>query len=284
MTKLATLLRPIYNSLPILPRALLLAFGLVLIIFIPVYFFQPLAGYWNAQVVHLLIALTAATPAILGLGWVMSFEQGEPPRRIWMAFLAACIVWMVGEFLTILYTFFYPTPADFTWMDPFWITGYFLFSLALYYQYTLLFERRKGRWIYLGILSLLLVISVSLTILAHRTGFAEADLPPWVLFIAISYPLTDIVLGISSLGLLLLFRQGQLALPWRGLVAFALGDTLNIVLWIGGQRFLDKTLADFLYLVSDVFYILGYMLIAWGFLTLLRMVYPGTTGMPKQEG
>lgn len=284
MTKLSSFLRPVFNALPVLPRRLLLTFGLFLILFIPIHAFRPLPGYWSDQALHLIIALTASITVALGLGWVMSFEQGEPPRRVWMAFLAACVVWMMGEFLHILYTFFYPTPADFTWMDPFWMTGYFLFSLALYYQYTLIFGPGKGRWIYLGILLLILAMSVSLTILARQTGFAEADISPWVLFIAISYPLTDIVLGIAALGLLLVFRQGQLALPWRGLVAFALGDTLNIVLWIGGQRFLDKALSDFLYLVSDVFYILGYMLIAWGFLTLLRMVYPGPTGMPKQEG
>lgn len=284
MTKFAHLLRPLFNALPSLPRTLLIVFGLLLIAFIPIHAFKPFPGYWSDQTLHLIIALTASITVIVGLGWVFSFELGEPPQRVWIAFLAACAVWMAGEFVTILYTFFYPTPADFTWMDPFWMMGYFLFSLALYYQYTLIFGSGKGRWIYLGILLLILVMSLSLTLLARQTGFAEADISTWVLFVAISYPLTDIVLGIAALRLLLLFRQGQLSLPWRGLVAFALGDTLNIVLWIGGQRFLDKALSDFLYLVSDVFYILGYMLIAWGFLTLLRMVYPGPIGMPKQEG
>ncbi|MCX7609046.1 MAG: hypothetical protein N2049_07500 [Anaerolineales bacterium] len=273
MTKSFLFMRSLSNLLPILPRILPIIFGVILAIFIPLHYFQPFPSYWNYQTGYILISLAASITAILGLGWALTFEQGEPPRRIWKTFAAGWIVWMVGEFLTIIYTFLYPKSADFTWMDPFWLGGYFLFSLALYYQYTLIFANRKGRWIYLSIIILLLVISLGLTTAAQRSGFAEADIPSWVLFISISYPLIDIVLGLAALGLLFIFGQGQLAKPWRGMVSFAIADAINIFLWAGGEQALPYQVSHILYLVSDIFYLFGYMLAAWGFLSLLSLVY-----------
>jgi hypothetical protein len=235
-----------------------------------IYHFRPFPeSDWNDGIVFLIIILGALAGAICGTLLTLQFQKGEPPRRIWLAFTLGWWAWALGEISDLIYSFFYEHYPEFTLSDICWIAGYFFFGLSVYYQFRLL-ARLRGRPTnlpYVLIVVAIPIITVGLTQLAVWRGLGE-EWSWFGVYLAIFYPVCDLLQGAAALGFSLIFRGGRLGRPWWALICFAVADAITTWLWIGGGANLPETTRNLLYLFSDSVYLGGYFLVAVAFLSL----------------
>lgn len=249
----------------------LAVFTVMLVVFIPVYQFEPFnSDFWNYNAIYILDLVAALFAAGYGTILVRQFAPGEPPRRVWLTFVLGWWAWALGELLWIIYGLIVPEFPDFTIMDICWTAGYFLFGLSIYYQQRLIAGKQRKSYRYFIAVAVVLLVGMGLTLLAQKAGLGEGI--HWsILYLSILYPVTDIAEGGFALKLSLLFGRGRMGRPWWGLIAFAVADAINIFFWMGGYDLFPEKVGNLLYLLSDTCYICGYMIVALGFLSILLL-------------
>jgi hypothetical protein len=256
---------------PAIQRITLTVFAVMLVIFIPVYHWEPFPERLNDNIIYFIDLFAALTAAAYGTLLARQFAPGEPPRRIWLTFVIGWWSAVLAEVLWIVYSFLTPEFPPFTLIDVAWLAAYFCLGLSLYYQYRLIFGKKRPPYEYLIVIALILVFSAALTNLAQKAGLGEGI--SWlVLFLAILYPVSDILLGIYALRLSLLFGRGRLGRPWWGLISFAIADSINIYFWMGGYKLMPVQVSNYFFLLSDVCYLGGYMITALGLLSILLLL------------
>jgi hypothetical protein len=90
-------------------------------------------------------------------------------------------------------------------------------------------------------------------------------------YLAVFYPVCDLLQGAAALWLSVLFGRGRWGRPWWALICFAIADTITTWFWLGGGANLPEGMQKLLYLFSDTFYIGGYLLVALAFLGNYRL-------------
>ncbi|MBK9211323.1 MAG: hypothetical protein IPL71_24760 [Anaerolineales bacterium] len=217
--------------------------------------------YWNDKLIDLLILIPAVGAAVAGTLLTYQFEKGEIPYRIWQAFTVGLWFWVAGEISGAIYDMLYwdTSYPEFSLVDLFWMLGYFFLGLSLYYQLTLVYGvKSRNRRIYLGLVTLALLITAGLTTLAEKAGLGEGSV--WIiLFITVLYPVFDLTEGAIAIWLSFLFGRGQWSRPWWGLILFALADSVNTFDWLGGYDLISVSAQDTLNFLALIAYPLSYM-------------------------
>lgn len=249
------------------------AVGICLIlmgVFAWIYHFQPLGDpFWNETTTSLILLLAATSSAVCGTLLALQFNKGEPPRRIWLTFTLGWWAWMLGEVSDLIYSYFYEHYPEFTVSDVCWILGYLCFGLSIYYQFRLLarLNGKRSPIPYLAILFAILLVTTGFTQAAIQQGLGKEW--SWLgVYLAIFYPVCDLLQGAAALWFSLIFRGSRLGRPWWALICFAVADSITTWLWIGGGASLAEQSINGLYLFSDTVYLGGYFLAAVAFLSL----------------
>lgn len=257
------------------------AFFVMLIIYTYVYYYEPLneiySPYINDKVLDTLTLIPAVVAAFLGTQITRQFEYNESPFRIWVMFTIGWWWWVGGELSSFVYDYLYPDIYfDFTFIDVCWLMGYFFFGLSLYYQFRLIYNAQKGRQslLYVAYIGFGLAVTFGLTQLAVSAGLGE-DSPWWAVYLAILYPVFDLVEGIAALWLSFLFGRGVLGRAWWGLIAFAIADTINIFFWLGGYNWVSDQAYINLDTFSSAVYVMGYIITALAFLAAYNLLKYG---------
>ncbi len=240
-------------------------FVLMLGLMVWVFYAEPLSSrfspYWNDKLIDLLILIPAVGAAVAGTLLTYQFEKGEIPYRIWQAFTVGLWFWVAGEISGAIYDMLYwdTSYPEFSLVDLFWMLGYFFLGLSLYYQLTLVYGvKSRNRRIYLGLVTLALLITAGLTTLAEKAGLGEGSV--WIiLFITVLYPVFDLTEGAIAIWLSFLFGRGQWSRPWWGLILFALADSVNTFDWLGGYDLISVSAQDTLNFLALIAYPLSYM-------------------------
>ncbi len=240
-------------------------FVLMLGLMVWAFYAEPLSSrfspYWNDKLIDLLILIPAVGAAVAGTLLTYQFEKGEIPYRIWQAFTVGLWFWVAGEISGAIYDMLYwdTSYPEFSLVDLFWMLGYFFLGLSLYYQLTLVYGvKSRNRRIYLGLVTLALLITAGLTTLAEKAGLGEGSV--WIiLFITVLYPVFDLTEGAIAIWLSFLFGRGQWSRPWWGLILFALADSVNTFDWLGGYDLISVSAQNTLNFLALIAYPLSYM-------------------------
>lgn len=243
------------------------------------YYAEPLsgAGYdytdnWAIDILTFIPAVAAASMATLV---ALQFDHSEAPRHIWLTFALGWWCWVTGEIAGMVYDYFYwdTSYPDLTLIDLFWSAGYLLFGLALFYQFRSIYaeENKNSTHIYLALCATALLLALGLTYAAQSHGLGK-DVSDISLYLAILYPVFDLIEGGSALWFFFLFGQGKWGRPWWGLIAFAVSDSIGIYFWMGGDEILSRQIVDGLYFFSDTVYVAAYLIVALAFLSLYLML------------
>ena len=253
--------------------------AVLLLLFVWIYHFAPIADeFWNGQVIYYIIIVASLAAAISGTLLTRQFEKGEPPRRVWLTFTLGWWAWALGELTDLVYSFVYADYPEFTLIDACWVLGYLFFGLSLYHQFRLIYDRKKkmGTAYYLPVAALILLITAGFTQLAIQRGLGEEW--SWAgVYLAVFYPVCDLVQGAAALWLSLLFGRGRWGRPWWALICFAIADAISTWFWIGGGADLSQETRNLIWLFSDTVYLGGYLLAALAFLSAYRLQKSNTT-------
>jgi hypothetical protein len=253
-----------------------------------VYHYEPLSEVfspqWNLLAIDFLILIPALAAAILGIILTCHFKPGEQPFLIWLIFTLGWWAWVAGEVSGIIHDIWlYDVPyPELTIIDLFWTLGYLCFILSLFLQYRLIYGRGKkiGIVYYIAIIGITLLLTLGFTQWALKAGLGE-DISWFALYLAIFYPVCDVVAGIAALWLSFLFGRGLWGRPWWGLIAFAIADSINIFTWIGGDRLLSEKAYITLDLIASIAYTAGYIIVAIGFLLNHLIIQYGPSSLPQ---
>ena len=268
-----------------LPRSTLIKWGSAalslvwLAVYVWFYLTNPFGGAaydyadnWGLDLLTFFPAVAAAGMATLV---ALQFQPGEAPRRIWLTFAVGWWCWVGGEIAGMIYDYFYwdTSYPELTLIDLLWTTGYLFFGLALFYQFQTVYaeQERKSAKLYLALCAAALLLTLGLAYAARRNHLGEG-VSNFALYLAILYPVFDLIEGGAALWLFLLFRRGKWGRPWWGLIAFAIADSISIYFWIGGDETLSKQIVQALYLFSDTTYVAGYLIVALAFLSHYYML------------
>jgi hypothetical protein len=200
------------------------------------------------------------------------FERGEKPRRVWLWFAIGWWAWVAGEVSGLAYDIFNLPYGNLSVFDLFWTIGYLCFGLSLFFQYRNIYSSQKQTGMtYFGIGGIaVLLVTLGFTQWALAAGLGEG-LSYFALYLAVFYPVCDLIAGVTALWLAFLFGRGTWGRPWWGLIVFAIADGINIFLWIGGDKVIPEKLANFLDPLSSSIYNGGYIAAMLGFFFILAL-------------
>jgi hypothetical protein len=242
----------------------------ILVVYDYLYHFWPLPEYWNQLSMDLLTVVLAGAATAAGILLIRQFDPGEAPRRVWLWFTLGWCAWLMGELVSTGYDVFnISTIPDFALYDACWLAGYFFFGLSLYHQYRLIYsgEKRYNVIFYFVLAFVMLLVTLGLTQLAIRAGLGEGK--SWLsVYLAVLYPVCDVIIGLAAIWLSLLFGRGRWGRPWWSLISFAVADSINILGWLGGLKNLSSTSQEYLGLFSDTAYNAGYVIALLALLSL----------------
>lgn len=250
--------------------------GIILVFYGLLYWFVPIsqlsfpfADYWDDKAGDIIVLLAALAAAALGRNMTRNYAPSEPPHRIWNLFTLGWWAWVGGEALGFVYDYYYwyVDYPEFTFIDIFWLAGYLFFGISLYLQFRLIYSHKRSAqtFLYLGYLAFALLVTAGLTQWALAAGLGE-DSSWTVNYLAVLYPVFDLLEGAAALWLFFLFRRGWLGRPWWGLLAFAFADAVNIFFWLGGYNWMSDQAYAIWDTLSALAYLAGYMITALAFL------------------
>jgi hypothetical protein len=270
---------------PVLLVSLIVS-AIALLSYILIYYFAPFSSFWglperwDTLAIYLYYPPFALFAAITGTLLLMKFSPGEPPHRIWLLFILGWWTWVVGEVIDLIVTFADIPYGELTISDICWSIGYLFFGLALYFQIRNIMttgQHSKGRAYVIFVIAALLVTAI-LTQLAIRAGLGKDILESsgpkigWFsVFLAIFYPVFDISLGVAAIWLSVVFRGSRWGHPWMGLISFAIADAISAYIWMGGIDHLSDYARNIIWMISDSFYVAGYLIVGLGFLSVLTL-------------
>ncbi len=235
-------------------------------------FFWPDVEYWPYLVGDILTIIPAIGVGLAALFLLRQFEPGEKPRAVWFWLTLAWWAWILGELTGLVYDIFKLPYPDIAVYDLFWTAGYIFFLLSLFFQFrNIYFSQSKALSLtFVIVVVVILLATFGLTQWAVSAGLGEG-LSWFALYLAVFYPVCDVVIGVIALWLAFLFGRGAWGRPWWGLIVFAIADVINIFLWIGGEQRLADTTTTFLYSLSNTIYNAGYLTAMLGFFFILLL-------------
>ncbi len=245
-------------------RPLLVFWGLgilLLILYSAIYLVYPFRDAWNDAVLYVIYVITVSTPALAVTATLQLYDVNDLPRRVWLNFTIGFWCWVAAEFVWVSYSLLVGYPPPLNLSDFFYLTGYVFISLGIYHQYLLLGQpaTRWSRWMaffFWGLAVLLALLMLALTGAFFDTAMFLQDL----------FGITDLLLGAAALAMLAAFRGGALARPWGGFIVLALANIFYAWLSQTGAYQVDTVSGDVLRLISDLVYMLSYLVLASGFL------------------
>ncbi|MBI3162764.1 MAG: hypothetical protein HYZ23_09650 [Chloroflexi bacterium] len=275
------------NALPVHPPKKILLAGTatsiaLLALILWTYFSEPfseiLPPFWSAYIPYFLILIPALGAAIAGMLVLRQFSRDERPYAVWQAFAIGLWCWAAGEVSGLIDGAMYwdSEYPEFTLTDAFWLVGYFLFGLSLYYQVRLVYgtQHKTRRRFYLAIFALALLVAAGFTQLAENAGLGGGA--SWLaLFVAVLYPVLDVAEGGTAIWLSFLFGRGLWVRPWWGLILFAIADSIDTFYWMGGYDLIPsfaQTIFDYLsitvypasYMVAFLALLSNYFILRYG--------------------
>lgn len=218
----------------------------------------------NLYLTDILYYIIPVIGIILGILVSVKYRTKGNHGKAWILLTLAMVSWYVGE-LTFIYENEYDI-EDITSFasDIFYILGYpLLFGFAVFYL------KPRKKIISKQIILAASVVPIALMIPSLYISFdlEEETLEPIEVFIVVIYPVLDaIVLAPSLVGIILFFR-GEVNLLWTlmiiGLLCDVTGDTLYLGSYIDNSYYPGH--------ISDMFYLWGYLLFAFGFYSHLKL-------------
>jgi hypothetical protein len=248
----------------------------VMLIYMGLYWWEPLAQPWNDWAIYLLILAAALLAAVIGTAVWRQFPAGDPPRRVWGFFALGLWAFTLGELVWLAMRPFYEEFPDVSAFDVCWVAAYAFFILSLYFQHRLIYSAgERGAWRWLAVIWVLLIgVTLVLTLAAYRAGWAQ-DWTPLGAFLAILYPVGDAVIVLASLNLSRLFGRGLWGRAWWGLLAFAISDGITSWYYLGGSALLTEQSDALLSLFTDTLYFGAYVLLAFAGLSQYLLLRHG---------
>lgn len=227
--------------------------------YITVYQASPFQPPWNDIVLNTLTALSAAFAAILASIIFFHYEKDDMPRIVWKNMMIACWLWFLGE---VFWGYFAVTLGEIPSgiVDWTWVIGFVYFTLALYYQYSLIEPFRKNYFRNIAVGAWIVVLLIPL----GDTYFTNS-LDPRTYF-DFFYPFADLAVGIAGMLLIYKFQGGQLMSPWIGLVVFGITDFFYAWAEQAGVYAWSSENSNLLTLAIDSSYLAAYLILAIGFL------------------
>lgn len=234
---------------------------LLLILYSAIYLIYPFRDAWNDAVLYVIYIVTVSTPALAVTVTLQLYDVHDLPRRVWLNFTIGFWCWVAAEFIWVSYILLVGHPPRVNLSDFFYLTGYVFISLGIYHQYLLLGQpaTRWSRWalfFFWGV-----VVALTLLALVFTDAFFDT-----AMFLEDLFGITDLLLGAVALTMLAAFRGGALARPWGGFIVLALANVFYAWLSQTGTYRVDTVSGDVLRLISDLVYMLSYLVLASGFL------------------
>ncbi len=244
----------------------------------------PLSQPWTNPVIYTMILIASLFAAGASLLLTRQFEPQEPPRRVWLFFSLGWCCWVLGEIGGFVYRAVFEQKPQLTFMDLCWVTGYTFFAVAFFLQFRLIYGRgrRIGRYHFAAIFAGILALAAVIAFLARLGGFGKDKI--WLnLYLIVLYPTCDLVIGAAAVWLSLLFARGRWSRPWWGLIAFFFADGIYSWYGLGGYQILTPAADAWLSLVTDTFYIGGYLIVGLASLSLFVMQRHGAPALESQS-
>jgi hypothetical protein len=226
------------------------------------------------------VVMTMSAILCLFLSWrIFTLHKETEFRRIGVCFVIYFAFWGLAEISWALYdTFFKITPVP-TIADLFWLLGY----VPLFYICTSTLGKYRE---HVSTSDMARIAFVWGLILLPTTGYllrliAFSPEPFLPRLVNTLYPLLDSVLILLLFVLLVMYRNAKLETYWLiitvGMLANAVGDLLFLYFETLGIYEVGS--------LPDNFFMLSYLVIAFGFFTLLKakIIYFKTAPLPERE-
>ncbi len=244
------------------PLAIFWGLGaLLMILYSAIYLIYPFRDAWNDAILYVIYITAVSTPALAVTVTLQLYDVSDLPRRVWLNFTIGFWGWVVAEFIWVSYGLLGGYPPRVNLSDLFYLLGYVFITVGIYHQYLLLGQPvvRWSRWAV--VLFWVVVTLLTLAVLALTGMFFDA-----AMFLEDLFGITDLLLGVVALTMLSAFRGGALARPWVGFIVLALANVFYAWLSQTGTYQVDTVSGDVFRLISDLVYMLSYLVLAYGFL------------------
>lgn len=185
-------------------------------------YLDPESKGWLA-LFDLFPVLAAAMAALAALDLISNLSPGDPPRKIWLLFLASLLLDLAAELTWFIYevALAHETPYP-SLADLFWLSAYLPFLAGLYIiisGYLRLGLRfRKGSLLFVVPVSIVILVLITAMIAAPLLTDPEASLADRIINPAYVY--LDFAVLVPALILAFSFSKGYHGKPWQ-LIAYA---------------------------------------------------------------
>jgi hypothetical protein len=238
----------------------------LLIGYIAIYQLAPFAEPWDTIILNIVTALAAGFAAVVATLNLSYYEKDEVPHKVWKSLMIACWLWFAGEVFWGLYVLILGE-ALVGIFDVCWTVGFIFFTLALYYQYSIVAPSKKVFHRNVAIGAWIVVLLLPFPIMFFTSN------PTFKTYVDIFYSAADLAVGIAGSLLIFTFQGGAMMRPWLGLVVFGVTDFLYAWAEQTGLYAWSVENGNLLSLIVDSSYLAAYLILALGFIahwTLLR--------------
>lgn len=238
---------------------------LLLVAYVYIYQYAPLPNSLNDIFLGWTTPFIALVVAAIATLIYFYYYPGDVPRNVWLYLAMGCWFWFVAEVLWVI------IDQPISIADALWVCGFVCFTIAFYYQYSIVFPTKKRRIISIAIGAWALAVILPLAVLLVTGTFTFAS------YINYYYPVADLFVGAAGIALMFVFQGGALLRPWLGLVVFGASDLFYA--W-AEQTGLYET-SDMLTLAIDSTYVAAYMLLGFGFIGHWILINYGLRGRQR---
>jgi hypothetical protein len=222
----------------------------------------PLTENWYPT--DILYIIIPAIAIIIGTALSIKYKGKGNHGKGWILLTLAVASWYAGE-MTFVYDNAYDVEdiATFT-SDIFYLIGY-----PLFFAFAVFYLKARKRIISKKMILATSIVSLALVIPSLYVSFDlnEEKLESVDVIIMAIYPILDGVILSPALVGMILFFKGEVNLLWTllmmGLLCYVVGDTFYLGSYIDDSYYPGH--------VSDIFYLWGYTLFAFGFYSHLRL-------------
>jgi hypothetical protein len=247
----------------------LLTFG-----YAEIYIAAPFSDDVNNFLSNAFTVLAAFLSALIATLVWQRYEKTEPLRRIWRWMSIGLWLWTLAEAIWAYYFIMNLDANKIGPQDALWTIGFIFFGLSLYAQFMLLFRpdpavaRRRVVFALVGFFGLTILAIFLYSFFSHNAIMLDT-------VVNIFYPCADLAVGVAALWLARSFRNGSLAYAWLGLFVFTLSDLLYAWLELSGVYEKSVEQGNYLSAVSDITYVLAYLIVALGCFTQWLLINYG---------
>ncbi len=249
--------------------------GAVLLgVYIFIYLFQPIPGFWRNVLTNLIGCLAAGLTASLATVIWRRYKKSEAAYPIWMSFALGLWAWCIADVVWGIYNLTVGVVPEVSYADLFYLLGYCFLPVALHRQYRILCHpsRRKDILTTSAIIGAEFLIALVFTLVI--ANFVPRDLNLGN-FLDVFYPVADIGIGLIAILFVINFGSGALARPWIGLAIFAISDSLYAWLFGSGNYSYSVVFVNFPSLIADTIYLAAYLIVAVLLLNHLLLLING---------